>query len=363
MSKMATDHNAINLSQGFPDFPISEELIDLVTEAMHKGMNQYPPMLGLPSLRNSIAEKINRIYNINVDPDLEITVTAGATQALYSTITALTHPGDEIIVFDPAYDSYDPVIRLNEGVPVHIPLSAPDFSINWDLVEERITPKTKAIIINTPHNPSGAVLTETDMFRLEHILEVNDLFLISDEVYEHIIFDGLTHESALKYANIRARTVAIFSFGKTFHATGWKIGYMVAPAEITIELRKIHQFNVFTVNTPMQYALAEFLKNDDHYNALPLFYQQKRDYFTALMASSRFTPVPCHGTYFQLYSYENISDKSDIEVANWITQEHKVALIPTSVFYENGENVKYLRICFAKKESTLEKAAELLCKI
>jgi len=363
MSKMATDHNAINLSQGFPDFPISEELIDLVTEAMHKGMNQYPPMLGLPSLLDAIAQKLNKIYDIRVDSGSEITVTAGATQALYSTITALTHPGDEVIVFDPAYDSYDPVIRLNEGIPIHIPLSAPDFSIDWDSVEKKITSNTKAIITNTPHNPSGAVLSQADLLRLEKILERHDLYLISDEVYEHIIFDGLAHESALKYPNIRARAIAIFSFGKTFHATGWKIGYMVAPPEVTVELRKIHQFNVFTVNTPMQFALAEFLKNEDHYTDLPSFYQQKRDYFAELMTNSRFTPISCHGTYFQLYSYEDISDQHDIEVANWITKKHKVALIPTSVFYENGANIKYLRICFAKKEETLERAAELLCKI
>lgn len=363
MSKMATDYDALNLSQGFPDFPISEELIALVGEAMHKGMNQYAPMPGLPSLRNSIAEKVKHTYAINVDPETEITVTAGGTQALFAAITALVHPGDEVIMFDPAYDSYDPVIRLSEGVPVHIPLSVPNFSVDWDLVEQKITPRTTAIITNTPHNPSGAVFSSEDMARLEQILEKYDLLLISDEVYEHIIFDGFKHQSALMYPAIRKRSIAIFSFGKTFHATGWKTGYMIAPPEIMVELRKIHQFNVFCANTPIQYALAEFLKNKNNYEGLPHFYEKKRDYFEQLMSNSRFTPVACHGTYFQLYSYENISERTDIEMANWLTQEHKVALIPASVFYENGKDIKYLRFCFAKSSETLEQAADLLCKI
>jgi methionine aminotransferase len=363
MSKMATDYDAINLSQGFPDFPISSELIDSVTQAMQQGMNQYPPMQGLPNLRSAIANKLQHTLAIDVDPDLEITVTAGATQALYAAITALVHEGDEVILFDPAYDSYDPVIRLNKARPVHIPLTTPDFSIDWDLVEAKITSKTRCLITNSPHNPSGAIFSAEDMARLELILEKYDLLLISDEVYEHIIFDGATHLSALMYPNIRSRSIAIFSFGKTFHATGWKIGYMVAPKEITVELRKVHQFNVFTVNTPMQQGLAGYLENPAHYEGLPAFYQQKRDYFADLMKESRFTPVPTSGTYFQLYSYEKISDKHDVEVANWLTQEHKVALIPCSVFYENGEEIKFLRFCFAKREETLSRAAERLCKI
>ena len=363
MSKMAADYGAINLSQGFPDFPISSELIDSVTQAMQQGLNQYPPMQGLPILRSAIANKLQYTLAIDADPDLEITVTAGATQALYAAITALVHEGDEVILFDPAYDSYDPVIRLNKAKPVHIPLTKPDFSIDWDLVESMITSKTRCLITNSPHNPSGAVFSTEDMVRLELILEKYDMLLISDEVYEHIIFDGATHLSALMYPNIRSRSIAIFSFGKTFHATGWKIGYMVAPKEITIELRKVHQFNVFTVNTPMQQGLALYLENPAHYEELPAFYQQKRDYFAELMKESRFTPVPTSGTYFQLYSYEKISDKHDIEVANWITQEHKVALIPCSVFYEYGEEIKFLRFCFAKREDTLSMAAELLCKI
>ncbi|MEN8249280.1 MAG: methionine aminotransferase [Bacteroidota bacterium] len=363
MSKMATDHNAINLSQGFPDFPVSEEIIALVYEGMKKGMNQYSPMPGLPMLREAIAKKLNATYQINTDPETEITITAGGTQALSAAITALVNPGDEVIIFDPAYDSYDPVVRLNQGVPIHLRLKPPSFSIDWDEVEAAITDRTKVIITNTPHNPSGAVLSHEDLQRLQNIVTKNNLYLISDEVYEHIIFDGLQHNSALSYPDLRARTVAIFSFGKTFHATGWKTGYMVAPAEMTVELRKMHQFNVFCSNTPMQYGIAKYLEDGDHYSYLGDFYQAKRDEFESYMAQTKFTPVPCHGTYFQLYSYENISDLHDIEMAEWVTKEYKVATIPSSVFYKNGEDIKYLRFCFAKSTETMEKAAELLCKI
>ena len=363
MSKMAADNDAINLSQGFPDFPIDPNLIESVNQAMRSGLNQYPPMQGLPSLRTAIANKLSHTFAIEASPELEITVTAGATQALYAAITALVHEGDDVIMFDPAYDSYDPVVRLNKATPVHIPLNKVDFSVDWDQVEAKISPRTRCLITNSPHNPSGAVFSEQDMARLEHILVKHDLLLISDEVYEHIIFDGNTHQSALKYPNLRSRSVAIFSFGKTFHATGWKIGYMVAPKEITVELRKVHQFNVFTVNTPMQQGIATYLEDPNHYEQLPDFYQQKRDYFDNLMADSRFTPVESHGTYFQLYSYERIADKSDIEMANWLTVEHKVASIPCSVFYEKGKDIQYLRFCFAKKDSTLQTAAQRLCKI
>jgi methionine aminotransferase len=363
MSKMATDHNALNLSQGFPDFPISEQLIDLVNQGMKKGMNQYSPMPGLPMLREAIARKLYDTYAINCDPENEITITAGGTQALYATFTALVNPGDEVIIFDPAYDSYDPVIRINQGIPVHLKLKTPDFSIDWDEVEATINPKTKAIIINTPHNPSGAVLSNDDMIRLTKIITENDLYLISDEVYEHIIFDGLKHNSALKYPELRAKTIAIYSFGKTFHATGWKTGYMVAPSEITAELRKMHQFTVFCANTPIQYGITKYLEDGDHYSYLGDFYQAKRDEFESFMSQTALTPVPCHGTYFQLYSYEKISDLHDMEMAEWLTKEHKVATIPASVFYGDGKDIKYLRFCFAKSTETMEKAAELLCKI
>jgi methionine aminotransferase len=363
MSKMAADHQAINLSQGFPDFPISEELIALVQEGMKIGMNQYSPMPGLPMLREAIAKKIYTTYAIDCNPEDEITITAGGTQALYATFTALVNEGDEVVIFDPAYDSYDPVVRLNKGTPIHLQLKAPDFSIDWDEVEATISDKTKIIIINTPHNPSGAVLGHEDMLRLTKIITENNLYLISDEVYEHIIFDNLTHYSALNYPALRARTIAIYSFGKTFHATGWKTGYMVAPAEITNELRKMHQFNVFCSNTPMQYGITKYLEDGDHYSYLGDFYQSKRDEFESMMSQTKFTAIPCHGTYFQLYSYENISDLHDIEMAEWLTKEHQVATIPASVFYEKGEDIKYLRFCFAKSTETMEKATDLLCKI
>ncbi len=363
MSKMAADHNAVNLSQGFPDFPVAPELITLVATAMKEGKNQYAPMPGLPILRENIAVKIEHLYGATINPATEITITAGGTQALFAAITALVHEGDEVIMFDPAYDSYDPVIKLNKGIPVHLELKAPFFGINWEEVEANISPKTKAIIINTPHNPTGAVLSNLDLHILEKLVAKYGLYVISDEVYEHIIFDGKTHESILKYPAIYANGIAIFSFGKTFHATGWKTGYMVAPTEITKELRKMHQFNVFATNTPVQYGVAEYIKNEENYLPLPAFYQAKRDRFAELLSSSRFEALNCYGTYFQLFSYDKISDKPDTEMAEWMTKEHGIATIPASVFYENGAHINYLRICFAKSEETLQQAAEILCKI
>ena len=363
MSKMANDYNAVNLSQGFPDFPISEELISLVHEGMQKGLNQYAPMPGLPALREAIAQKIERTYSTKINPDTEITITAGGTQALFAAITALVKEGDEVIMFDPAYDSYDPVIRLNKGIPIHLELKAPHFGINWDEVEKSITPKTSLIIINSPHNPTGAVLSSEDLNRLEKLVIKNNLYVISDEVYEHIIFDNKVHESILKYPNLYERGVAIFSFGKTFHATGWKTGYMVAPEAITKELRKMHQFNIFCSNTPIQYGIAKYMQNENNYLGLPNFYQAKRDKFAQLLSSSRLEAHDCHGTYFQLFSYNKISDMPDTEMAEWLTKEHGIATIPASVFYENGAHVNYLRMCFAKSDETLEQAAELLCKI
>lgn len=363
MTKMAVDHDAINLSQGFPDFPISEQLINYVHEGMLAGMNQYSPMPGLPMLREAISKKIHNLYGIDVNPDNEITITAGGTQALYAAFAAILETGDEVIVFDPAYDSYNPAIRLNNAKPVHLTLKPPFFSIDWDEVEDSLTPATKAIIINTPHNPSGAVLSEEDMVHLNRIVLEHNLYLISDEVYEHIIFDDLEHNSVLKYPELRKRAIAIYSFGKTFHATGWKTGYAVAPPEITIELRKMHQFLVFSANAPIQYGIAKYLEDGDHYSYLRNFFEAKRNNFESLMAATKFKPVPCHGTYFQLYSYEDISDKHDREVAEWITKEYGVATIPPSVFYEAGSDEKYLRFCFAKSEETMEKAVERLCKI
>jgi len=363
MSKMATDHNAVNLSQGFPDFPVSADLIDLVYEGMQKGMNQYAPMPGLLSLREAISHKIEHIYSTETNPDSEITITAGGTQALFAAITALVHEGDEVIMFDPAYDSYDPTIKLNKGIPIHLELKAPLFGINWQEVENSITPKTKLIIINSPYNPTGAVLGKSDLEKLEQIITKHNLYVISDEVYEHIIFEDKPHESILKYPAIYKRGIAIFSFGKTFHATGWKTGYMVAPEEITKELRKMHQFNVFCTNTPVQYGIAKFMDNEENYLPLPQFYQERRDTFAQLLSTSRFEAHNCYGTYFQLFSYDKISNKSDTEMAEWMTKKHGIATIPTSVFYENGAHVNYLRMCFAKSNETLEKAAEILCKI
>ncbi len=363
MSKMAADNNAVNLSQGFPDFPVSPELISLVSDAMKSGMNQYAPMPGLPVLRQNIAQKIERSYGTNINPETEITITAGGTQALFAAITALVFEGDEVIMFDPAYDSYDPVIKLNKGVPIHLELKAPLFGIDWAEVEASITPKTKAIIINTPHNPTGAVLNESDLKSLEKLVTEHGIYVISDEVYEHIIFDDKLHESILKYPAIYAKGVAIFSFGKTFHATGWKTGYMVAPPELTKELRKMHQFNVFATNTPVQYGIAQYMQHEENYLPLPKFYQAKRDRFAELLSSSRFEAHNCYGTYFQLFSYDKISNKPDTEMAEWLTKKHGIATIPASVFYDNGEHVNYLRICFAKSEETLQQAADILCKI
>lgn len=363
MTKMAVGHGAINLSQGFPDFPVDRTLIDLIHKSMVDGHNQYAPMPGVPVLRNVIADVILKTYSRTVDPESEITVTAGGTEALFSAIAALVHPGDEVIVFDPAYDSYNPAIRLNGGVPVHINLKAPDFSIDWEEVKSKITSRTRMIIINTPHNPSGAVLSEADLKALQTIAIRNDLIVLSDEVYERIIFEGLRHESVLHYPELAARSMAVFSFGKTFHATGWKIGYVVAPKQITAEIRKAHQFITFSVNTPMQLALAEYMKTPGHYLSLGSFYQQKRDYFLAGIKGSSFEPLNCCGTYFQSLSYKSISNLGDHEMAEELIKKHKIASIPVSAFYQDRTDNKILRFCFAKNEKTLDQAVEILRKI
>lgn len=334
MSKMALDHGAINLSQGFPDFMIDEKIIDLVHRYMLEGNNQYAPMPGTPALRNAIAGVIAKTYGRIVDPETEITITSGATESTFSIIAALISTGDEVIVFDPAYDSYNPVIRLNGGIPIHINLNRADFSIDWEAVRSKITVRTKMIIINTPHNPSGSVLRGRDLQELEKIALKHDLLVLSDEVYERLIFDDIQHESVLRYPALAERSLAVFSFGKTFHATGWKVGYVAASAALTREVRKTHQFIVFSVNTPVQLALAEYLQNPEHYLALGNFYQQKRDFFLAEIKGSSFEPMPCHGSYFQLLSYKNISTKTDVEMAEELTKKFKVASIPVSVFYQ-----------------------------
>ena len=362
MSRMALEHEAINLSQGFPDFPVSTTLIDLINKNMLAGHNQYAPMPGVPGLRKVIAEVVEKTYNRITNPETEITITAGGTEALFSTIAALVAAKDEVILFDPSYDSYAPAIRLNGGIPVQINLNPPDFSIDWDQVNSKITSKTKMIMINTPHNPSGAVLTENDLKTLEGIALKHGLLVLSDEVYERIIFDNLTHESILKYPALASQSVAVFSFGKTFHATGWKTGYTVAPEYLTREIRKAHQFITFSVNTPVQMALATYMTNSENYLHLGEFYQQKRDYFLQQISGSSFEPLPCHGSYFQLLSYKHITDKSDVDMAEWMTKEHKVASIPVSAFYKDKNDNRLLRFCFAKSEDTLQRAAAILRK-
>lgn len=363
MSRLALDEGAINLSQGFPDFDIDAELIKQVNRFMTEGHNQYAPMAGLPVLRQAIADVILETYHRKIDPENEITITAGATEAIFSSIAAFINPGDEVILFDPAYDSYEPSIRLNGGVPIQINLTFPDFSIDWEKVRNAITPKTRMIMVNTPHNPSGAVLREVDLKELEKIVLQYNLLVISDEVYERLTYDDVPHRSPLNLPGLASRSISVFSFGKTFHATGWKVGYVVASPALTQEVRKTHQFITFSVNTPVQYGLSEYLKDPAHYRNLGKFYQQKRDFFLKQMNGSSFEPLPCYGSYFQLLSYDNISKKPDVEMANELTKKFKVASIPISVFYKDKTDNRILRFCFAKKEETLAKAAEILRKI
>jgi len=363
MSKLAKDHNAINLSQGFPDFKISPELSELVFENMKKGKNQYAPMPGIPELRNELSKKIEKLYSIKYNSDTEITITAGATQAIFTAITAVIEEEDEVIIFTPAYDCYAPAIELNGGKPVFIQLTAPNFIIDWDQVQKMITRKTRMIIINTPHNPSGTILTTQDMLCLEKIVKASNIIVLSDEVYEHIIYDGKEHQSVARYPTLAEHSFAVYSFGKTFHNTGWKMGYCIAPENLMAEFRKVHQFNVFSVNTPMQYALSEYLKNENNYLSLPNFYQEKRDLFCDLLKESRFKITPACGTYFQLLDYSEITDMKDTEFAIQLTEKNKIASIPVTVFYNSAPESKVLRFCFAKDNETLEKAAEILCKI
>ncbi len=363
MSKLASQHNAINLSQGFPNFEASPKLIDLVTMAMQKGYNQYAPMSGLLSLREIIAEKTNTLYQSNYHPDTEVTVTSGATQAIFTIISAFIRPGDEVIVFKPAYDSYEPSIELFGGTVIPIQMSSPYFTVDWQEVATKITPKTKMMIINSPHNPSGSILSEEDMRQLEKLLEDTDIILLSDEVYEHIIFDNLKHQSAAKFSGLAKRSFITSSFGKTFHTTGWKIGYCLAPKELMTEFRKVHQFNVFCSSHPMQYALGEYLKNTENYLSLPAFYQEKRDFFLSLIKDSKFSFTPASGTYFQLLDYSKITDEGDVAFAERLTKEYGIASIPVSVFNLNQQDDKVLRFCFAKTEDTLKRAAQILCRI
>jgi len=363
MSALANKHNAINLAQGFPDFKVSQELIDLISLQMNSGKNQYAPMPGVFDLRVSLAEKIDKLYQLKVNPETEITITAGATQALFTAITAFIGQGDEAIIFEPAYDSYAPAVKLNGGIPKYISLKKPDFRIDWNEVKDLISDKTKMIIINTPNNPGGFVFEESDMLLMEEITRDSEIIVLSDEVYEHIIFDGLEHQSALKFPELFQRCIAVYSFGKTFHATGWKMGYVVAPENLMVEFRKVHQFNVFCVNTPIQYALAEYLKDEQNYLNLPIFYQEKRDYFVNRLPNSRFKVIPSYGTYFQLLDYSAISDKPEFEFAEWMTIKKGLASIPVSSFYHDRINQQILRFAFPKETETLDKAITILNEI
>lgn len=363
MSALAREHGAINLSQGFPDFPTHQVLIDLVTKAMNDGHNQYAPMQGLLSLRENIARKTEELYSAKYNPDTEITITAGATQAIFTAISAIIKEGDEVIVVEPAYDCYVPAIELNGGIPKYIRLNDQDFSVNWDDIRKLINHNTRAIILNTPHNPSGSILSAADMAKLQKLVKDKDIVIISDEVYEHIIFDGFEHQSVARYPELASRSFIISSFGKTYHTTGWKMGYVLAPANLMAEFRKVHQYNVFCVNTPIQAAYAELLLHKDLYLELGAFYQEKRDLFRDLIKESRFQLLPVLGSYFQVVKYDKITDEHDVDFAKRMTRESGVAPIPMSVFYNNGQDAHHLRFCFAKSNETLEKAAEKLIKI
>ena len=360
MSSLAAEYGAINLGQGFPDFPMNEALTDLVNKAMKDGFNQYAHMNGYLPLREALAQKVSALYDNAINPDTEITVTPGGTYALYTAFSAILHPGDEVIVFEPAYDCYIPQIELNGGKAVTIPLTFPHYNIDWSTVRRKITSKTKAIVINSPHNPSGAVLRKNDMEALTALVSGTGIFIISDEVYEHLIFDGLEHQSILKYPALMDRAFVCFSFGKVYHCTGWKLGYCIAPERLMKEFRKIHQFNAFTSDTPKQVALSAFLTIEENYKGLGSFLQKKRDYFQELMKSTRFTPLVSHGSYFQSYSYEKISDEPEKDFAIKLTKENRVTAIPVSAFYKNEINHQVLRFCFAKKEETLQAAVERL---
>lgn len=362
MSALATEHNAINLGQGFPDYPMDEALTDLVSKAMQDGYNQYAPMSGHLALREAIAQKVQRLYGTTIHPDTEITITPGGTYAIYSAITAAIGPGDEVIVFEPAYDSYIPNIEINGGKVVRIPLQFPDYSIDWDAVRKAISPRTNMILLNSPHNPTGAVLSETDIAQLRSTVAGTNILIMSDEVYEHLIFDGRQHQSMLRYPDLYERSFVSFSFGKVYNCTGWKLGYCIAPPAFTKEFRKVHQFNCFSCHSPVQVALAQYLQLEEPYQRLSGQLQAKRDYFRQLMKATPFEVVPSFGSYFEMYSYANISQESDTNIAMRLVKECGVATIPASAFYVDGDDHKVLRFCFAKKETTLEAAVERLTK-
>jgi len=363
MTQLSIEYGAINLSQGFPDFDADPELLSLVEKQMRSGQNQYAPMQGVLPLREAIAEKTSELYGAEYRPDTEITVTSGATEAIYAAITAVVNPGDEVIIFEPAYDAYVPVVQVNGGIPVYLKLKFPDYRIDWAEVEQAISPRTRLMILNFPHNPTGAILSGEDVAELKRIIRDTGILILSDEVYEHIVFDGRRHESMARDPELAARSFVVSSFGKTYHTTGWKIGYCLAPVALSKEFQRIHQFLTFASNTPIQLAYAEFLKNRDPYLTLPDFYRDKRDRFLSLMTPSRFKPLPCGGTYFQMMDYSEITTETDRDFAKRLTTEHGVSAIPPSVFYHGGDDHKVLRFCFAKRDKTLEEAAQILCGI
>jgi methionine aminotransferase len=360
MSKLAADLGAINLSQGFPDFDCDPALVDAVARHMKEGRNQYAPMQGIAPLRQAIAAKFQELHGAAYDPDTEVTVTSGGTEAIFDAVAAVVHPGDEAIVFEPCYDSYVPAVEVNGGTAIVISLRYPDYTVPWDAVRAAITPRTRVIMLNSPHNPTATILSAADLQQLARIVDGTGITIVSDEVYEHIIFDGAQHESMARYEPLRARSFIVGSFGKTYHVTGWKVGYVVAPAALTAEFRKVHQFVTFSTNTPTQYALAEFLSAKRGYPELSAFYQRKRDLFLELIAGSRWQPLPSRGTYFQLLDYSAITGEGDMDFALRLTREHGVASIPTSAFLYKQVPPPALRFCFAKKDETLRAAAERL---
>ncbi|MHA4810186.1 methionine aminotransferase [Flavitalea flava] len=363
MSSLAAEYGAVNLGQGFPDYPMNQELIALVNEAMNKGFNQYVHMNGLPALREVLSEKIRFLYGTNINQDSQITITPGGTYAIYTALTTVLRSGDEVIVFEPAYDSYIPNIEINGAIPVRINLGFPGYKIDWDIVRTKINSRTRMIMINSPHNPTGAVLGPEDIEALRSIVRGTNIFILSDEVYEHLIFDGIPHQSILRYPDLMERSFVCFSFGKIYHCTGWKLGYCVSSPDMMNEFRKVHQFNCFSCHSPSQVALSTFLTDKSSYLTLGSFMQEKRDHFLRLMETTRFTPLPSYGSYFQLFSYDRISDQGDKDLAIRITKEYGVASIPVSAFYQSGKDDKVIRFCFAKKKETLENAVEKLRNI
>jgi methionine aminotransferase len=358
MSRMATELGAINLSQGFPDFDCDPELIETVARHMRSGRNQYAPMQGVLPLREAIAAKYEHYYGRRYDPDMEVTVTSGGTEAIFDAVAAVVRAGDEVIVLEPCYDSYVPAIELSGGIPVVVSMNPPDYAIDWHAVQAAVNSKTRMLIVNSPHNPTGSILSAADIRALTGIVDGTDILIVSDEVYEHIIFDGERHESLARHDELAVRTFVVGSFGKTYHTTGWKVGYTVAPAALTAEFRKVHQFVTFSTNTPVQYAIAEFLSTRRGLDELSPFYEAKRDLFLKLMAGSRFTPLPCRGSYFQLMDYSAIAPDDDVAFAVKMTKEHGVASIPTSPFLYRTAAPKVVRFCFAKKDETLREAAD-----